>query len=55
MAERDWKEDNEKLIRRGELCISMDFLKNWDKELEKMNFKKRGRPYKFPEFVSKNL
>ena len=49
MAERNWREYNEKLIRKGELYISLDFLKNWDKELEKMNFKKRGRPYKFPE------
>jgi len=28
IAERNWKEYDEKLIRRGELYISLDFLKN---------------------------
>jgi len=46
---RDWKEYNEKLVRRGEILISMDFLENWDKELEEMNKRKKGRPYSFPD------
>jgi len=46
---RNWKEYNEQLVRRGEIYISLDFMETWDKELEEMNYKKRGRPYKFPE------
>ena len=46
---RNWKEYNEQLVRRGETYISLDFMETWDKELEEMNYKKRGRPYKFPE------
>lgn len=48
MAERNWKAYNEKLVRRGELYLSLDFLKNWDNELEKMNDGKRGRPFEYP-------
>lgn len=45
---RNWKEYNEKLVRRGEFYISMDFLDNWEKELEEMNKGKKGRPYEYP-------
>ena len=44
----NWKEYNEHLVRRGEIYVSLDFLENWGKELEKMNKGKRGRPYTFP-------
>jgi len=46
---KNWKEYNEKLVRRGEFYISMDFLDNWDKELEEMNKGKKGRPYEYPD------
>ena len=46
---RNWKEYNEKLVRRGELYISLDFLENWDEELNRMNEDKVGRPFKFPQ------
>jgi len=46
---RNWKEYNEKLVRRGEFYITMDFLDNWEKELEEMNKGKRGRPYEYPD------
>jgi len=36
-----WKETDEKLIRRGELILDLESLKNHGKELENMN---RGRP-----------
>ncbi|MHC1583458.1 MAG: IS5/IS1182 family transposase, partial [Methanosarcinales archaeon] len=36
-SKRNWKEYNEKLVRRGELYISLDFLENWDEELNRMN------------------
>mgnify|MGYP000274079309 CR=1 FL=1 len=45
---RNWKEYNEKLVRRGEIYVSLDFLDNWEKELEELNRGKRGRPYKYP-------
>ncbi len=46
---RNWKEYNEKLVRRGEFYITMDFLDNWEKELEEMNKGKKGRPYEYPD------
>ncbi len=36
---------DERLIRRGEILISLDFVENYDKELEAMNKHKVGRPY----------
>lgn len=45
---RDWKEYNEKLVRRGELYLSLEFVEKWDSELKKMNRKKRGRPFLYP-------
>ena len=46
---RNWKEYNEKLVRRGEILIFMDFIKNWEKELNEMNKNKKGRPYQCPD------
>lgn len=46
---RNWKEYNEKLVRRGELYLSLDFLKNWDNELDEMNKGKKGAPFSYPE------
>jgi len=46
---RNWKEYNDKLVRRGELYISLDFLKGWDRELDEMNRNKIGRPFIYPE------
>lgn len=46
---RDWKRYNEELVVRGEFYLDMNWVKNWDKELEKMNKDKRGAPYEFPE------
>jgi len=36
-------------IVRGELIIEMDFIKNYHKELNLMNLKKEGRPFKLSE------
>lgn len=46
---RDWKIENEKYVVRGEFLFDLDFVKSWDKELEKMNEGKRGAPFQFPE------
>ncbi|MDI6903497.1 MAG: IS5 family transposase [Methanocellales archaeon] len=47
--DRNWAEYNERLVRRGELYLDLDFLRNWDREVSKMNRDKRGRPYEYPE------
>lgn len=49
MDKRNWPEYNEKLVKRGWFYLSTDFVKNWDKELKKMNKGKTGRPYRYPE------
>jgi len=46
---RDWHICNEQLVKRGEILLDLDFVRNWDSELEGMNAGKRGAPYQFPE------
>lgn len=46
---RNWKEYNEKLVKRGEFYLSPNFLDSWDDELERMNEGKVGRPYEYPD------
>jgi hypothetical protein len=41
-----WKETDEKLIRRGELILDPEFLRNRKKELKTMNTHKRGPHYR---------
>jgi hypothetical protein len=41
----DWKEADERLIRRGELILDPKFLENPGQELKTMNKHKRGRNY----------
>jgi len=48
-----WKAYNEKLVRRGELMFDVEFVKHQDKELVKLNKKKRGRPYDYPDSLFK--
>jgi hypothetical protein len=45
---RNWKEYNEKLVRRGEILLDLDFMRSWNKELEEMNKDKLGRSYEYP-------
>lgn len=47
--ERNWVEYNEELVIRGTFFFDLDFAKQWDLELEKMNKGKRGSPFVFPE------
>ena len=46
---RNWSEYNERLVRRGEFYINLDFIENWDEEVKKQNLGKKGRPYVYPE------
>jgi len=40
---RDWPEYNEKLVRRGELYFSFEFLDSWADDLARLNDGKVGR------------
>lgn len=40
----DWKAVDERLIRRGEILLSLKFLKCYGCELKSMNDGKVGRP-----------
>ena len=46
---RNWKKYNEELVVRGKFYIDLDFKDTWYDELNEMNYKKNGRPYKFPQ------
>jgi hypothetical protein len=41
----DWRCVDERLIRRGELLLSLDFLERYDLDLSVLNCGKVGRPY----------
>jgi hypothetical protein len=45
---RDWHKYNEQLVKRGEYFLDLDWMKNWNKELDEMNLNKVGHPYVFP-------
>ncbi len=49
MPDRNWKEYNEALVRRGEILLDMDFIDSWPDELAKMNDGKVGKPFDYPE------
>jgi hypothetical protein len=42
----DWRGFDERLIRRGELLLSLDFLERYDLDLSLLNLGKVGRPYR---------
>jgi hypothetical protein len=44
-----WKRVDERFIKRGMLIMDLDFLRNYQDELIRMNRKKRGRPYRIAE------
>ena len=46
---RDWKEYNQKLIRRGTYYINPEFLEGWNEEIKQMNAGKVGNPYFYPK------
>jgi len=45
---RNWSEYNEQLVRRGEIYLDIEFLKNWSKEINRLNANKVGSPYIYP-------
>lgn len=47
---RNWFKYNEELVVHGEFLLDFDWIKKgWKIELNEMNCKKRGAPYKFPK------
>lgn len=46
---RNWKQYNEQLVARGEAYVSLDFLEAWKEDVAKLNRKKVGAPYQYPE------
>ena len=48
----NWRETDERLIRRGELILELSFVENYPEELKAMNKGKEGRPYKLtPTYI----
>lgn len=45
---RDWREYNELLVKRGEYLLALDFVEGWSGELSAMNCGKVGALYQFP-------
>src|SRR3989344_5645675 len=52
---RDWEEYNEELVMRGYFYFNPEFLLSWNDELAKMNARKVGQPYLYPESMIKFL
>lgn len=45
---RNWKEYNEQLVKRGTYLLDLELVKGWDNELVEMNKRKVGQPFIFP-------
>jgi len=52
---RNWKEYNEHLVKRGEFYFHPKFLETWISEIKQMNAGKIGQPYLYPESMIKFL
>ena len=52
---RDWKKTNEKYVMLGYFYFNPDFLLTWNDELTRMNARKIGQPYLYPESMIKFL
>jgi len=46
---RNWKIENEKYVKRGEIVLDFDFVDTWKQEINEMNKNKWGGKYKYPE------
>lgn len=55
IRKRDWKKYNNALVSRAELFLDPKVLKNWEKDLKRMNKIKTGRRYFYPECFIKYL
>jgi len=55
LSDRDWKEYNGALVRRGEVLLDMGFVVGWSGELKAMNNGKEGARFRYPESFIKLL
>ena len=46
---RDWTVYNERLVKRGEFYLSLEFIAYWDTHLARMNAGKRSHPFQYPD------
>ena len=44
----NWPSYNQSLVRKGEILLGFDVIKNWDTELKEMNQGKVGEPFRYP-------
>ncbi|HVD07820.1 MAG TPA: IS5 family transposase [Nitrososphaeraceae archaeon] len=44
----NWPRYNKSMVRRGEVVLDFDVIKNWDNELDKINDGKEGASYRYP-------
>jgi len=51
----DWKMYNEELVRKRELLFNPDFLSVWEEEVNKLNEKKEGPKYSYPNSLMNML
>ncbi|HPC27526.1 MAG TPA: transposase [Candidatus Methanomethylicus sp.] len=42
----NWHDYDERLIRRGELILDLEFVRNYQTELDSMNRGKEGKPFR---------
>lgn len=49
IRKRDWKGYNNALVSRAKLFLDPKVLKNWEKELRKLNKHKNGRKFLYPD------
>jgi len=49
LAARDWRRVNEGLVKRGEILLDLRILDRWDSELERMNARKEGGRFVYPD------
>jgi hypothetical protein len=52
---RNWPEYNNKLVARGEINLDPKILQNWDCELRRMNKRKEGHQFEYPDSFIKFL
>jgi hypothetical protein len=43
----NWIRYNKSMVRRGEVVLDFDVIKNWDNELDKINDGKEGALYRY--------
>jgi hypothetical protein len=52
---RNWKEANNRLIKRGEFYINPVFIETWLMEIKELNRNKVGQPYLYPQSLVRFL